>query len=416
MSLCVQLQLAGVRVLIVGGGRIAYRKCCQLKQEGAELVVIAKQFDACFQDAAFPCITASYQPQQLQGHMLVIACCDDSNSNRQICEDAKQAGIFAMSVQQDCGASMHALAAVEGQEYVLAAGTKGASPLLAQQILKEMNTCVKDTYASRIAMLRNLRSYVLQHIQKEERSHLLSRLGKLSQHELNCVVQALQGKSLQLLCFHGVKEDVTKELTVFCTAFEQSNPSIVAVAAFLSDAVCDRCAQQSVEQWLQIVKPLRIPVTLVPMLFQNGRYYSRLLSLRDETVRVKPLMFQRQEEVRQCLWRIRRESGCINLLVIYHSCVNGAFCELLKRIMKEDVHFYAIHEKQTMNCTLPWREESVAILPMYMLRGRHYRKDSDGGSALVQSLQKHKCSVHILQTSCIELKPFQDYIIQKMME
>ncbi|MCB6603412.1 bifunctional precorrin-2 dehydrogenase/sirohydrochlorin ferrochelatase, partial [Erysipelatoclostridium ramosum] len=41
MSLCVQLQLAGVRVLVVGGGRIAYRKCCQLKQEGAELVVIA---------------------------------------------------------------------------------------------------------------------------------------------------------------------------------------------------------------------------------------------------------------------------------------------------------------------------------------------------------------------------------------
>ena len=154
MSLCVQLSLQGVAVLVIGGGRIAYRKCCQLEQEGAELVVIAKQFDACFQGAAYPCITDSYRPQQLQGKMLVLACCDDLISNRQICEDAKQAGIFAMSVRQNCGASMHALAVEETAEYVLAAGTKGASPLLARQMLKEMNAVVKKNYASRIAMLR----------------------------------------------------------------------------------------------------------------------------------------------------------------------------------------------------------------------------------------------------------------------
>ena len=53
--------------------------------------------------------------------------------------------------------------------------------------------------------------------------------------------------------------------------------------------------------YLQIVKSLHIPVTLVPMLFQNGRYYSRLLSIKSENVRVKPLMFQERSEVWQCL-------------------------------------------------------------------------------------------------------------------
>ena len=81
--------------------------------------------------------------------------------------------------------------------------------------------------------------------------------------------------------------------------------------------------------------------------------------------------------------------------------------------MKEDVHFHAVHEKQTMDCILPWREESVAILPMYMLRGSHYRKDSDGGSALVQSLQKQNCSVHVLQASCIELRAFRSLSYKK---
>lgn len=40
---------------------------------------------------------------------------------------------------------------------------------------------------------------------------------------------------------------------------------------------------------------------------------------------------------------------------------------------KEDVHFHAVHEKQTMDCILPWREESVAILPIHAA-GSHYRK------------------------------------------
>ena len=413
MSLCVQLSLQGVPVLVIGGGRIAYRKCCQLEQEGAELVVIAKQFDACFQGAAYPCITDSYRPQQLQGKMLVIACCDDLITNRQICADAKQAGIFAMSVQQNCGASMHALAVEEAAEYVLAAGTKGASPLLARQILKEMNAVVKETYASRIAMLRKLRPYILQHIQKVERPQLLSRLVRMSQRDLYCIEQALQGKGLQLVCFHGVKEDVSQELENFCAAIEHRKTNLVAAAAFLFEGVSDTSAQP-VAQWLQIVKCLHIPVTLVPMLFQNGRYYSRLLSIKSENVRVKPLMFQERSEVWQCLQEVRRESGCANLLVIYHSCVDGAFSELLQVLMKEDVHFHAVHEKQTMDCILSWREESVAILPMYMLRGSHYRKDSDGGSALVQSLQKQNCSVHVLQASCIELRAFQEFIIQKM--
>ena len=210
-----------------------------------------------------------------------------------------------------------------------------------------------------------------------------------------------------------MKEDVSQELENFCAAIEHRKTNLVAAAAFLFEGVSDTSAQP-VAQWLQIVKSLHIPVTLVPMLFQNGRYYSRLLSIKSENVRVKPLMFQERSEVWQCLQEVRRESGCANLLVIYHSCVDGAFSELLQGLMKEDVHFHAVHEKQTMDCILPWREESVAILPMYMLRGSHCRKDSDGGSALVQSLQKQNCSVHVLQASCIELRAFQEFIIQKM--
>lgn len=416
MSLCVQLRLQGVRVLVVGGGRIAFRKCCQLEQEGADIVVVAKQFDALFQGAAYPCITDCYRAQQLQGRMLVIACCDDPLRNAQICEDAKKAGIFAMSVQQDTQATMHALAAEEGLEYILAAGTKGASPLLAKKMLKEMNELVQREYASRISLMRSLRQYILHHVQQDERQQLLTLLSELSEHNLRAVNEAVQGRRLLLLCFHGVKDDVTQELHEFCAAIEQQHPEAVTAIAFLSAAVCAMRAQLSVEQWMQLLKPLNIEVALVPMLFQNGRYYSRLLNLQNEHVAVKPVMFQNSMEVGKCLEQIRRDSGCSRLLVVYHSCVNGAFCELLEDISASNAGICAVHEKQTQDCELPWHDETIAVLLMYMLRGHHYRKDSAGDSALVQRLQQQNCKVHVLSSSCIEQKPFQELMIKKMME
>lgn len=416
MSLCVQLKLQGVRVLVVGGGRIAFRKCCQLEQEGADIVVVAKQFDVLFQNASYHRITDCYRAQQLQGCMLVVACCDDPFKNTRICEDARKAGIFAMSVQQDTQATMHALAAEEGSEYILAAGTKGASPLLAKRMLKDMNKLVKQEYAERIALMRSLRQYIVHHVQQDERQQLLLFLSELSEHALRAVNEALQGRRLLLLCFHGVKDDVTQELHGFCAAIEEQYPETVTAIAYLSDAVCAMSEQLSVDQWMQLLKPLNIQVTLVPMLFQNGRYYSRLLKLRNAHVMVKPVMFQNSTEVAECLEQVRRDSGCTRLLVVYHSCVNGAFCELLEDITANDERICAVHEKQAQECDLPWNDETIAILLMYMLRGNHYRKDSAADSALVHRLQQQGCEVRVLSLSCIEQKPFRRLMIKKMME
>ncbi|MEE1466906.1 MAG: siroheme synthase, partial [Clostridium sp.] len=104
------------------------------------------------------------------------------------------------------------------------------------------------------------------------------------------------------------------------------------------------------------------------------------------------------------------------LLVIYHSCVNGAFEALLEAITEEDTKMYAVHEKQSSVCPLPFQDTSVAVLPLYMLRGIHFQKDSEENSDLILRLQKQQCRVEVVTKACIELEPFQKLMIEKMME
>lgn len=416
MSMCVQLRLTGIPVLVVGGGQSAYRKCCQLTQEGADIRVIAKRFDPCFADAVFPCIMDEYRPQLLQGMMLVIACCDHATTNAQICADARAAGIFAMSVQRDTQASMHALAVQETGEYVLAAGTKGASPLLAKKMLQDMENVVKEQYADRLVMLRKLRAYALEYVPQEARRELMHGLADLSKQDLCILEQVLQGKTLLLLCFHGVKHLALQEVEPFCASIEQRYPGVVTAIAFLSAAVSKQSVQQSVSAWMHILKAFKVQPILIPMLFQQGRYFEQLYSWRTSAFNVKPIMFQSKTEVAQCLRHVRYDSGCSCLLVIYHSCVNGAFEALLEAITEEDTKMYAVHEKQSSVCPLPFQATSVAVLPLYMLRGIHFQKDSEENSDLILRLQKQQCRVEVVTKACIELEPFQKLMIEKMME
>ena len=64
---------------------------------------------------------------------------------------------------------------------------------------------VKEQYADRLVMLRKLRAYALEHVPQEARRELMHGLADLSKQDLYILEQVLQGKTLLLLCFHGVK-------------------------------------------------------------------------------------------------------------------------------------------------------------------------------------------------------------------
>src|SRR5690349_5250883 len=79
------LRLAGRRVLVVGGGPVALRRVAGLRAADAEVVVVSPRLTPALDDmAARGLITAyrrAYQPGDLDGAWLVLACTDQPQVN-----------------------------------------------------------------------------------------------------------------------------------------------------------------------------------------------------------------------------------------------------------------------------------------------------------------------------------------------
>lgn len=414
MSLCVQLQLDDVPVLVIGGGKVALRKCLQMKAEGARVVALAEQFEEGFAREDICCIQDTYHKEQLHGYMLVIACGKDPVQNMQICVDARAMGIFAMNVQQSESASMHAMAYEETQDYLIAFSSKGASPALSKQIVHTLDADIQKHYASRIALLRSIRSYALAHLPQDARCTLLQLVPSFPLRDLIALDQALQGNDLLLFCFHGVRLDATKELQQFVNIMQKHLPTNALGVAYLCDAIIRQSDAIGIAQWKKALDCLQISATLVPMLFQDGNYYRMLCRNSSDNTKLLPILFQDVSAVEDCLKQILQEQACSSLLVIYHSSKDGAFSKLMQTITKRNPHIAALHGTYGNHAALPFHNETVAVFPLYMLKGTHYQKDSHMDSAIVKQLQKQHCTVSILQTSCMEQVPFQTLVVKQI--
>ena len=114
------LRLEGRRVLVVGGGAVALRRVAGLREAGAEVVLVAPRLTPALADlAARGQVTAhqrDYQPGDLDGAWLVLACTDRPEVNAAVAADAERQHLW-------CGRADDAAASAA---WVPAVGRAGA--------------------------------------------------------------------------------------------------------------------------------------------------------------------------------------------------------------------------------------------------------------------------------------------------
>src|SRR5215472_6214521 len=88
------VRLEGRKVVVVGGGPVALRRVAGLREAGAEIVVVAPWLTPALADQADRGqITAhrrEYQPGDLDGAWLVLACTDNPEVNEAVAADAER--------------------------------------------------------------------------------------------------------------------------------------------------------------------------------------------------------------------------------------------------------------------------------------------------------------------------------------
>ncbi|MFC1587599.1 siroheme synthase CysG [Planctomycetota bacterium] len=180
MFLPINLNLTDRQCVVIGGGKVARRKCLKLLDAQAKVKVIAPEFMAALGDwslAGMTLIKRSYRKSDLEGAWLVIAATDDSKINAQITRDARELGIWVQRVDDplDCDFSMSAT--LRHGDFTVSFATGGAIPALSAKLKQQARKQYDPAYSEFCDLARSIRrEAVKQNIPPQEREHLHKQL------------------------------------------------------------------------------------------------------------------------------------------------------------------------------------------------------------------------------------------------
>ncbi len=147
--------------LVVGGGEVALRKASVLSEAGARLKIVAPALISEF--SALPGIlhiAGNFQPEHLQGVVLVIAATDDNQVNEQISNLASAQNIPVNVVDNPPLCSFIMPSILDRSPLMVAFSSGGASPVLIRMLRSKLETLVPQNYGRLAAFSARFREAV----------------------------------------------------------------------------------------------------------------------------------------------------------------------------------------------------------------------------------------------------------------
>ncbi len=139
------LDLHGVPVLVVGGGRIGARKAAGLAAAGARVRLVATEVSEHVDTSKFDDIREwAFGPSDLDGMRLVVTATGDETVDAFIAATARSRGIWTNAADQpiDCEFILPAIA--RRGRVTVAVSTDGASPALARELRNVIDEFLTD--------------------------------------------------------------------------------------------------------------------------------------------------------------------------------------------------------------------------------------------------------------------------------
>jgi uroporphyrin-III C-methyltransferase/precorrin-2 dehydrogenase/sirohydrochlorin ferrochelatase len=162
LPICLRLQ--NRRCVVVGGGDVAARKVHMLLRAQAAVEVISPvlvaELDELAEDGRIAHVAARFEPDRLDGAVLVIAATDDEAVNRAVSEVAQQRNIpvNVVDAPELCTFTMPAI--VDRSPIVIAISSGGAAPVLARLIRARIETLIPSAYGRLAALAGEFRDKV----------------------------------------------------------------------------------------------------------------------------------------------------------------------------------------------------------------------------------------------------------------
>ena len=156
------LDLAGKRVLVIGGGNTAHQKMANLLKAGAEVTVISpelsEEMSALAAERRFRHVHRPYQAGDIEGYFLAFVATDDRSANQSIWREGRERGVLVNAVDDppNCDFIMPGIA--QRGDLIVAVSTSGRSPAMARKLREELEAFLTEDYVQMLELAAEVRS------------------------------------------------------------------------------------------------------------------------------------------------------------------------------------------------------------------------------------------------------------------
>ena len=151
-------------VLVIGGGKIAFRKVSSLLASGAKVTVVTLEAESSLEhmsaEGEIELIKGTFNENMLEDIWLVVAATDDGDVNRSVFEACEQKRILCNVVDVPEYCRFHVPARVQRGGLQIAISTSGKSPALAKKIRKELTETYGPEYENLLEVLNYIRNRI----------------------------------------------------------------------------------------------------------------------------------------------------------------------------------------------------------------------------------------------------------------
>ena len=161
------VDLAGKRVVVVGGGKVGRRKAAAAVLAGGLVRVV----DPALAPSA-EVVSEPYSARHIADAQLVFACATP-DVNARVVSDATLCGIWVNAASDPDAGDILLPAVVKRGDLTIAVSTGGASPALARRIREKLKVEFDESFAAWVALLAEMRPLVLEAIPDPERRRAL---------------------------------------------------------------------------------------------------------------------------------------------------------------------------------------------------------------------------------------------------
>lgn len=167
--------------LVVGGGKVAWRKVKVLMDFGAQVSVVAPEINSEIRELGLAQQTErEFEDGDVQGRTLVVAATDNEALNRRISQLCQALGIPVNAVDQTQDCSFIFPAYVKQGEVVAAFSSGGQSPVMTQYLKAQIKPVMTEELGELAACLGSIRDMVHSSVKTEiARKHLYEELLQL---------------------------------------------------------------------------------------------------------------------------------------------------------------------------------------------------------------------------------------------